>query len=359
MQPSLVVYSNVIPFIGLLFILVFTLTNPLFSKRQIKLFVLAVILNAVMLVVISLDYNLQSSDMENAWAWRRITSFMNFAMAPVVPLMLFKIFDKTARKWWYYGPIIANIGLCFVSIFVKVVFFIPESNGYERGPLFFVPFLISVAYIAWMMVKPVTVHSRSKRIEQLFLAAVIAMLVFCMYMEIVVGYHFLSWDGAVLAFILYYLLLTLYCFTVDALTNAYNRLMYSRSLGNLGRKAGYTVAMLDLNDFKEVNDKYGHDVGDKTLICFTDCVTQKLPKGALLFRVGGDEFSVIYKNIDTEKLADSLAEAREELNGKNIFFAYGMAVHTPGENKEIALKLADELMYENKMQMKAQAKKER
>lgn len=351
---TLIIYANFIPFIGLLFMLAITLNNPLFSKRQIRLFIIAITVNLVMLAIISADYLLADAGIkyEYAWAWRRITSFLNFAAAPLVPLLLLKIFDKTLNKSRYYIPIIINALLCFASMFFRIIFFITTENKYSRGPLFFLPFIISVFYILLMMTKPASTHSNSKRAERIFLLGVIALIGLCMYFEIAEGYRFLSWDGAALAFILYCLLLTLHCFIVDPLTNAYNRLMYSRALAGFGRGCEYVIAMLDINDFKTVNDKYGHEAGDEHLIKFAETVMANLPKGAVLYRIGGDEFAALYKKGDAVLMDTALEAAREQLSVKGIYFALGIAQHHPGEDMDDAIKRADERMYLDKTKTK-------
>lgn len=351
---DLIFTANLIPFIGLIFMLIFVCINPLFEKRQTKLFLAAIIVNLVLLAAISADYIFANIEGENIFIWRRVTSFMNFAACPVIPFLLFHIFrqDEKIRKP-YYIPLIFNAILCCFSMFVNIVFFITEENHYERGVLFFVPFLTAIIYIVLLIVRPSARHVQSKRVERAFLLSIIALLVVCMFMEVAMGLHFLSWIGSALGLFLYYLLLTIHSYIVDPLTGTYNRLMYSRALSRLGEDAHYLVSLLDINDFKLVNDLHGHDAGDAFLIRFTDIVNRHLPSGSTLYRIGGDELTVISKTSDIVRFDAAIKDARAEAAAYDIRFACGSAIHMPGDELDAVLKRADDRMYEDKKQMKA------
>lgn len=60
------------------------------------------------------------------------------------------------------------------------------------------------------------------------------------------------------------------------------------------------IAVFDFDHFKSINDNFGHDVGDRVLIDTGKFIQSKLPKGADIYRFGGDEFGIIFHN-DTEK----------------------------------------------------------
>ncbi|MBN2898822.1 MAG: GGDEF domain-containing protein [Clostridia bacterium] len=77
----------------------------------------------------------------------------------------------------------------------------------------------------------------------------------------------------------------------DALTGAYNKRHLSTVLGE--RKTNFSIAMFDLDNFKEVNDNYGHQGGDRVLHFIVDMLMNFLRSGDMIFRYGGDEFIVI------------------------------------------------------------------
>lgn len=82
---------------------------------------------------------------------------------------------------------------------------------------------------------------------------------------------------------------------IDELTRVYNRKFlkqtYDRLVSNLQRKyEAFSIALLDLDHFKQVNDKYGHIVGDKVLATFADVVRNGLRLNDIIIRYGGEEF---------------------------------------------------------------------
>src|SRR4029077_14693637 len=98
----------------------------------------------------------------------------------------------------------------------------------------------------------------------------------------------------------------------DPLNGLPNRRFFVETLRDVLRKTNAgsqsAVLMLDLDGFKSINDAYGHAVGDRALIEFSQRVSAIMRPGAVFIRVGGDEFAVIVPNIVS--LDDPAALAR-------------------------------------------------
>lgn len=97
-----------------------------------------------------------------------------------------------------------------------------------------------------------------------------------------------------------------YYATRDPLTNLYNQRMFWELLEyELDRcsRHDYKVAvlMIDLDNFKSINDGYGHSWGDKLLEAFAECLLDTFPQGAVVARYGGDEFVVMLSEADLEE----------------------------------------------------------
>lgn len=345
------IYANLIPLITLIAMLCFVLLNPLFEQRQRKLFIIAFVLDIIMIVASTANYLMLPYREGNFWIFRRFTTFMNFAVSPVIPFILMLIYQRKKIKFYYAIPLIINTILSIMSLFFKVIFFITEDNSYDRGPLFFMSFATAIFYILLMIIKPTSHHSQSRLRERAFLICSAFTLSIGMVLEIVFGFHFLTTVSTVSILVLYYLLLMITCFTVDTLTGAYNRLVYSRKLHTLKSKP-FIIAMIDLNKFKDINDTYGHDKGDECLINVTNMFHNNLPHGTMFFRIGGDEFVVMSKSTHLEHIKASIIRLNEKLT--DIHFAFGMALHDPNTNINDTLKIVDQLMYENKKLLKEQ-----
>lgn len=123
-----------------------------------------------------------------------------------------------------------------------------------------------------------------------------------------------------------------------------------------------SVAFLDLNDFKKINDNYGHSVGDEALKTFAGILEKSIGDKGFIGRIGGDEFIVVFRNTSQEnitKALDKLCENLGKYNGSSnksyeLTVAYGIS-HKESGTKMSADQLsrdADRKMYECKVNMK-------
>lgn len=102
----------------------------------------------------------------------------------------------------------------------------------------------------------------------------------------------------------------------DALTSAYNRRYADEYIANLKASSpnvNFCVAMVDADKFKEINDVYGHDIGDQVLLHITKFFQNHLRQNDMLFRWGGDEFLIILKEITLPQAHGVLDRLRRQL----------------------------------------------
>lgn len=106
--------------------------------------------------------------------------------------------------------------------------------------------------------------------------------------------------------------------TIDPLTGVLNRRAFDGEAARLleqNRRAGRPVAalMLDLDHFKEINDRLGHHAGDQALREFAGCLRQTMRTSDLIVRLGGDEFIVILPEADMQSASGAADRLREHL----------------------------------------------
>jgi len=99
---------------------------------------------------------------------------------------------------------------------------------------------------------------------------------------------------------------------LDYLTGIHNRRSVDRALREffnefLKNKSKFSVMIIEIDDFKQINDKYGHLVGDKVLINVAYAIKSSIRAKDILGKWGGDEFIVILPNTDKE-IADKVKE---------------------------------------------------
>lgn len=115
-----------------------------------------------------------------------------------------------------------------------------------------------------------------------------------------------------------------------------------------------SLIYFDLDDFKSVNDTYGHAAGDAVLMHFAERLTHNVRDTDIVGRLGGDEFGIILTHatqdqacVKADRLAETLKAAPPEWRGQNIVttFSYGAFELKSGESAETAMARADEAMY--------------
>ena len=99
--------------------------------------------------------------------------------------------------------------------------------------------------------------------------------------------------------------------TTDVLTGLYNRAGLESNLKKYTeshKDEPFVEVVIDIDDFKIINDLYGHDVGDITLKHFANELSQAFQKNSIIARSGGDEFNLILKNTTCDKVDDELKQ---------------------------------------------------
>ena len=152
--------------------------------------------------------------------------------------------------------------------------------------------------------------------------------------------------------------------TVDALTGLYNRRFAEERLkGEVDRSRRYghplTVVAIDLNDFKPVNDKYGHTAGDQVLKEFAERLLKATRTSDLTVRMGGDEFLVILPECPVGQVQAMLARLSPmEVNYQgqkiSVTFSAGWVGYEHGETPEHFVDRADKTLYADKRKKKQQ-----
>ncbi|MGE0220575.1 diguanylate cyclase [Mycolicibacterium sp.] len=140
----------------------------------------------------------------------------------------------------------------------------------------------------------------------------------------------------------------------DPLTGVWNRAGVDRAVGELTARAvrrGEPVAVivLDVDDFKAINDRDGHGAGDQVLAQLTRRWTERLPASAVIGRLGGDEFVVVLCAVDEDRAA---AVAAGLCGVGPVHVSCGVAVSSGGAFPDL-LATADDELYRSKRRRKA------
>ena len=150
----------------------------------------------------------------------------------------------------------------------------------------------------------------------------------------------------------------------DSVTMLLNRQMYEDAIRHLQDKPYVAVAFFDVDDFKQVNDLFGHQTGDRCLVALSDVLSDIFGTMGDCYRIGGDEFcwlSESAKEADIERML-TLLESRVEKGRKRDnqlpSLSYGYSIYRSGEGHSLqeALQEADHRAYECKRLRKLRKK---
>ena len=313
---------------------------------------------------------------------------------PILAFLVFDIFyDKKASKRdkvmnkvrrIMIAAIYINVLLQLLAVIGQNVFIIDKYNIYHRGPLMPIYVSILVFVILTLAFGIILYSNKTQSIMRATLFSFTMVLVSSVVLRFFFprnNYDFLCVAISLLFLLIYYSHVTL---RVDPLTKLLNRHVYTRLI----ERIDYTTAIIiiDINNFKQINDTFGHACGDQVLKKFAKILCDTYGQYAYCFRTGGDEFCVILKPNVFEKMLEktpycdvySMAEGLmekldvciEEYNSETgedslltngVSQGYGIFYSHPSEEANIdyndmpikeVVELADQRMYRNKEQFR-------
>ena len=145
----------------------------------------------------------------------------------------------------------------------------------------------------------------------------------------------------------------------DSLTGALTRRAMLRQLKSLLKKhPASCIALIDIDHFKRINDKYGHAVGDEVLNTFSQTIRQRIRKSDLLCRYGGEEFLIYFENSSEQEVKSVLDELNYGFSrvahwkhtdkAFTVSFSSGVVALNGSISSESVIKICDELLYKAK-----------
>ncbi|MEW6661354.1 MAG: GGDEF domain-containing response regulator [Bacillota bacterium] len=146
---------------------------------------------------------------------------------------------------------------------------------------------------------------------------------------------------------------------IDSLTNAFNRRYFTEKLVEeieRARRNGskFSLIMLDIDRFKSINDRFGHNAGDLVLKSMAELIKDRIRKIDTLARWGGEEFVILLPDTPVVNAACLAKDLREKVSRMDIpgvgsvTASFGVASYCPGDTIDTLVNKADNMMYEAK-----------
>ena len=279
----------------------------------------------------------------------------------IIYLILMHIDRKTKGLhmilFWVLSVI--EMVLLIVNLFEPIVFEIDSTNTYHRGD-YYILFvilgfvLVFYGYTYYMIAKLRNPSLRYFPVMEFLAPVLIGNIV---QMKIY-GISLLPISFAV-AFASITIALQNECIYIDKLTGVYNRYELDKILKrrHYRRNEKLIAMMLDLNDFKSINDTYSHEEGDQALITFAKALMEAIGSEGLVIRFAGDEFIIlipVFKPVTIDDYKDRIHRKLDEYNetsGKpyKLSAAIGGRIFDPHtESTSGIVNEIDSMMYKDK-----------
>ena len=319
--------------------------------------------------------------------WRVIHGLVKaaeFSLAPAIIMTWATILAGSRKIWHGWIPVFVNVVLEFVSVFAGFIFYIDDRNVYHRGDFYWIYIAFYVLAIIVILIEILKFSATYQNRDLVFLVGIMVFLAVGVGLQMYSSEIRTSWITGSMAGTLLYIYFADLSMQVDMVTKMLNRRCYENILSRLRYRTA--IILFDVDDFKNVNDTYGHSVGDEILKKTGEILRKAYGNKALCFRTGGDEFCVILKKGKLDEMPgggyadeilgdppiDGFLRSTPELERLNRRFAealnnvrlkdprmpevsFGYYIFDGSWPAGDVVDKADQLMYENKRRRKAKA----
>ena len=337
-------------------------------KMEFKIFTVISLMSAVACLV---DFLMFLSDGKDNLLCRIINIFGNtycFITNPVFTLgwcmyiefRLYNSFARAKRIYKYVAiPAILMVLVTFINLFIPIIFYIDENNIYHRLPFSYAYYVVEFGYIVYSIV---VVRRYEARYGKLRFFPVYVMLgpafLGCVIQALFYGVSTIWVSLSVGLTAIYMAMQNEFSYT-DTLTGLFNRayLDYLMEIYTKDSDSKLGGIMIDVDYFKEINDTFGHHVGDEALKDVARVIRLAKPDKAQAIRFAGDEFIILLKKSSEESIHQVIENIREELYVFNenegrqyeLSLSIGYTLYdAEKDNSDSFFKKMDDNMYEEK-----------
>lgn len=339
------------------FMLIFVNVNPVFQRKVIRLFSIAISSVLCLVIVDSIEY--WCATLPYPTMLRVAVSIIGYALRPIniCFVIILSCGNRVSQKFKKFIalPGILNTLIALTALFSGVCFSYSDKNEFVRGPLGYSAFAASGFYLILLVILTNKLYKMEHTYESLTAIFIAVTNTIAVILEAFFHYDGLINTTGAVSVAFYYMYLTTQQFKRDPLTCALNRRYFYLDADHLMESKCLTaVISIDLNDLKRINDENGHAAGDTALCTIVACIQNILPRGCHLYRTGGDEFMILCSRVSKDDVPALIDHMRRELSKTLYCCAIGFATPDADEDFEHICSIADAAMYVNKKQLKGE-----
>lgn len=288
-----------------------------------------------------------------------IVKLIEFSLTPVLPGFLLLNIEGFKLKPLVKALLLGNVLFLVIAAPFRFVFYMDADNVYTRGPGYFIFVIIYTATTLLLVLELVYAGRKfqNKNLTVIWVGVVFA--ISGVGLQLLNGSVRTSWLSVEISLIMSYIYFEGMLLQSDKMTGMLNRFAFDKHISELKHET--IVVIFDVDNFKYINDTYGHTAGDAALMIISDTIKKTFSKDAFCYRIGGDEFCALMKKkspackgTDSERFKElvesfrtkikKLCEEDPRITGVSV----GYASTEDTESAALAFEIADQNMYAEK-----------
>lgn len=324
--------------------MILSFSNIRIKNSKSKILRLLILEVAAITIFDALEYYCSTLDHFNYG--RLLFSFLCYSLRPVIIITFISLLtDNKIIKYFYILALVNSLiySTCFFS---DIAFSFDSNNSFLRGPLGYSTHILCIFYLLLLIYLIIKKHSSqawNKTIMLLFIAGTSTTAA-------VIDYTLETclFDQTILiCSLFYYLFLYMEHNKIDELTSTFNRRTFYSDIEKYNNTI-ICIISIDMNNLKQINDKYGHLEGDKALVKLAEALLKSEKNKARFYRVGGDEFVTVCFNSDEGIVKNIIKRIRNNMKKTPYTCSIGYEMCNSKDDKFEIYKIADEKMYKEK-----------
>ena len=284
------------------FMCLLTRLSESLNKKQKRGFLLAFALIACISVLEVITIVVDGAPPGYRWL-NILSNYLGFGLTPAVPLCLVYVLDKKSiiRRVFKAAVCCEGAYLLFLAATLPygLVFSVSRENLYARGAYFYIYVAMYYAAMLYLMVATVRTAAAFQNRSRTLIYPLTLFLGAETVIQLALPELHVTWLCVTLLSVLYYIYCSEMWNQLDALTGLLNQNSYLNRTAEM-RRSGGVLVVFDVDDFKQINDRYGHLQGDICLAEIGRCIKKAYARSGYCYRTGGDEFCVLMENANRE-----------------------------------------------------------
>lgn len=285
-----------------------------------------------------------------------MANYLGFGLTPAVPFLMVYAMDRSDEVRLSLKAA-AALEILYLLILTAgtfsggLVFAVDAENHYAREQGFWLYMLMYGGGILYLMINTLKMTQTYQNRGRVLIYGLAVFLVAGTMIQIVLPTLHITWLCVTLISVLYYLYCNEMWNQLDGLTGLLSQKSYLNRTLNL-RPEDKMLIVLDLDNFKYINDTYGHQAGDQCLKVIAECLKKAYSRYGNCYRIGGDEFCVLFREPEKEKYCREKFYWIIEKRRKSLHMlpgaSYGSALIEEQESISDTKARADANMYADK-----------